>query len=181
MLLLLPLPLLLMLLQLLTCCYHFYFMPHLLPQSSNRVGGIFGAPARGPTKRRRASRDIEAQANIDITEENSPKGKEKEMIDVETPLGVPSGSATTSGGPSTSGYVVRRPTNFDDTDQEFVEGLKAMKSGMEHHMKLMTSFRDTDRLRARMDTIKLMLSHFPPGTPEHSKALEGLKAMPLDE
>jgi len=116
-----------------------------------------------------------------MTEENSPEAKEKEMSDAETPLGVPSGSATTSRGHSTSGYAVSRPANFDDTDQEFVEGLKAMKSGVEHHMKLMTSIRDTDRLRARMDTIKLMFSHFPLGTPEHSKALEVLKAMSVDK
>ncbi len=156
-------------------------MPHLLPQSSNRVGGSFGAPARGPTKTRRASRVIEAQAKIDMAEENSPEAKEKEMNDVETPLGVTGGSATTFGGPSTFGYVVRRPANFDDNDQDCVEGLKAMKSGMEHHMKLVTSFRDTDRLRARMDMIKLINSQFPLGTPEHSKALEVLKAMYIDE
>jgi len=148
--------------------------PHLLPEARDRTGRSSGAPARAQTKKRRANRAAQAQTGIDAMGD-MPDAEEHGICDVATPLGMPSGSGT-SGGTSV-GYDVRRKGASDATDLEFVEGLRAMKTGMDQHMQLMASFRDTDKLRAKMETIKLLLAHFPPGTPEYVKALEGLSAM----
>jgi hypothetical protein len=52
-----------------------------------------------------------------------------------------------------------------------------MKSGMDDHMKMMESFRDSDRRKVDMQSIKLMLASFPPGSAEHTKALARLSAI----
>jgi hypothetical protein len=152
--------------------------PHLIPQAGNRKVGSSGPPARAATKKRRVSRAVEAQDGIEMS--GDTKAPEDDMCDVETPLGMPSGSATRNAR-SSSEFMVHRVSDKGDTstciDKEFLEGMKAMKSGMEEHMRLMTSFRDNDKLRANMERIKLILHSFPPGTPEHVKALQSLTAM----
>ncbi len=134
--------------------------PYLLSEARDRTRGNFVAPARAQTKKSSANRAAQAQTGIDAMGD-MPDAKEHDTCDVAAPLGMPSGSGTSGGGTS-DGYDVRRKATSDATDLDFVEGLKAMKTGMDQHMRLMTLLRDTDKLRAKMETIKLLLSHSPP-------------------
>ena len=58
-----------------------------------------------------------------------PDAEEQDNCEVATPLGMPSGRGTSSG--TSVGYDVRRKGTSDATDLEFVEGLRAMKTGMD--------------------------------------------------
>ena len=144
--------------------------PHLLPQASNRKGGSSGPPQRAATKRRRVSRAIEAE-EVNGSGEVTPR---EGVGAVESPLGVPSDSGTSTGR-TTSGYTLHRLS--DEIDAELISSLKSMKSGMDDHMKMMESFRDSDRRKVDMQSIKLMLASFPPGSTEHTKALARLSAI----
>ena len=144
--------------------------PHLLPRASNRKGGSSGPPQRAATKRRRVSRAIAAE-EVNGSAEVTPR---EGVGAVESPLGVPSDSGTSTGR-AASGYTLHRLS--EEIDAELISSLKSMKSGMDEHMKLMESFRDTDRRKVDMKSIKLMLESFPPGSAEHTKALARLSAI----